>query len=139
MTTDLAAIGYGEGPEKQLEAQARWLAHALLPYLQEAVASARDGKVSYNPTRIDLAFKTLDFLAPLIDGGDFEETEKLLLHGVFSWIVRSKQAGMLAEKRMKIALAVADVMVELYGKAAELIQLDIDRSGDGEPESSGTG
>lgn len=127
---ELGAVGFGEPPEQQLETQARWLAAALLPYLREAVESARNGRVTYDPRGIDLAFKTLDFLAPLIDKDDFEESEKLLLHGVFSWIVRSRQAGMLADRRMKIALAVTDVMVELYERAATLIKLEVDRSGD---------
>ena len=130
MTPNLGAIGFGEEPGKRMETRARYLAKLVLPYLEEGVKTARDGKVTYSPDGMDLAFLTLDYLAPLIDEGDFDESEKLLLHGIFSWIVRSKQAGMLAEKRLKIALALADIMVELYAKAGDLIGLDVDRSGE---------
>jgi hypothetical protein len=126
---ELSGIGSGLPPQEKLKEQAAYLAHMALPYLHDGMVTAREGKVTWDSDAMDLIFAGLDALAPLIDEGDFDEGEKLLLHGVFSFLIRSRQAGMLTEKKMKMIAAVLDVFIELYSDVAQIVNLEVDRSG----------
>ncbi len=127
---ELSGIGFGLPREQRLKEQGAYLAHMALPYLRDGMQTAREGKVSWDADSMDLIFEALDQLAPLIDAGEFEEGEKLLLHGAFSFFLRSRQSGLLSEKKMKMIAAVVDVFVELYSDAARIVELEVDRSGD---------
>lgn len=126
---ELSAIGFGLSPGEKKKAQAIYLAQACWPFLREAVESARDGKVSWNQDRLEVAFMALDELAPIIDDSDMDEVDKLMLHGVLGGLVKMRTSGMMNDRKMKIVAAIADVGVEIYAQAAGILQLEVDRSG----------
>jgi hypothetical protein len=127
---DLGKIGFGLPPDERRRAQAQYLAKSIMPWLRDAMRSVRDGKVEWDHDAMDLAFATIDEMAPLIDAEDFEESNKLLLHGILSMVIRWRQSGTLTEKKMKITAAIADTFVELYGAIADTLHLQVDRSGE---------
>lgn len=125
---DLAAIGFGKTPMEKTKEQGAFLAKAVLPYLREAIQTAHDGKVKWDPNRMEIAFAAIDALGPLIDEEDWEERDKFMLHGVLSGILRMRAGGLMNDRRLAIAFATLDVGVELYGQAGELLKLDVDRA-----------
>ncbi len=122
-------IGLGETPEKQRELRGRFLAAKIMPWVKEAVDSVKAGNVTYSENAVDLCFAALDWMGPLIDDAGFDEPDALALHGALSFVVRSRSAGMMNDRKMRIAMAFADVFVELYSQVAEFTNLEVDRSG----------
>ncbi len=130
---DLGAIGFGLPPDERLKEQSAYIAQAALPFLREGLKTAREGRVTWDPGAMELIFSAIDEMAPLIDDphrADFDEAEKLLLHSVFSAILNMRKLGTLNERKMKMIAAVVDVFVELYSTAAQIVGLEVDRSGE---------
>lgn len=127
---DLGAIGFGLPPDERLKEQSAYIAQAALPFLREGLKTAREGRVTWDPGAMELIFSAIDEMAPLIDEADFDEAEKLLLHSVFSAILNMRKLGTLNERKMKMIAAVVDVFVELYSTAAQIVGLEVDRSGE---------
>ena len=127
---NLGAIGLGLPPNERLKEQSAYIAQAALPFLREGLKTAREGRVTWDPGAMELIFSAIDEMAPLIDEADFDEAEKLLLHSVFSAILNMRKLGTLNERKMKMIAAVVDVFVELYSTAAQIVGLEVDRSGE---------
>lgn len=127
---DIGKIGFGLPPDQRLKEQGAYIAHASFPFLREGIIVAREGRVTMTDRAIDLLLATLNAYAPMIENSDLDETEKLLLHGVFTLMMNSIKGGMVSEKKMKMIIAVFDIFVEMYGEACHLLDIEVDRSGE---------
>ena len=127
---DLGAIGYGLDPAARKKEQAKHIARAFMPYLRESIEAARAGNVGWDAERLELCFMALDELAPLIDAENFSESEALLIHSALSFMLNTRKGGMLNDKKIAILIALTDSMVETYSAAADLLKIDVDRSGE---------
>ena len=132
MTFDPGRIGSEiKDPLDRRRAQARELARRTMPYIKESLHSVKSGKVTWDKERVEMAFEALNQLAPLIDEEeDIDERDSLMIHGGLSFVLRSREAGQMDDRRLGMVFALADTFVELYVQAAEILKLEVDRSGE---------
>jgi len=123
----LDSIGYGLDPLARRAERAKYLAHAFMPYLKDSIRQAKEGKVRYNDEMVETAFAALDALALEVEASTLDEGEKLLVNGACSFILHAREAGTLSSKKLKIAIAIADTCVGLFGDATDILGIDIEQ------------
>ena len=126
--SQFSGIGYGLSPDERERERAKYLARLVMPLLEEAVKSAKAGRVKWDKEKVSLAFRMLDEMAPIVDAADLEEQDKLMLHGVLSGILRMRQSEMLDDHRLKIAAATMDILFDIWTEACEFLKLEVDRA-----------
>lgn len=127
-----------EKPLTEREIVATRRAGILAPYVIRAVARVAGGHVKYTPEKVREIFETIGAMAPLIDSAPMEETDRLALNAVFSFIMRIESSGQLTERRLKIALAMFDQLKEFIDLGLTFLEVEDPDPAD-EPELASIG